>query len=91
MPHRVPYITRLRNHPITSRRLTGRRAALIHPRVVRSCALKIQFLYAGACSPILNSKADPPEVPPATPGTPTEPPPGIPPGNPNPEVPPANA
>ena len=31
---------------------------------------------------------EPPEIPPATPGTPTEPPPGIPPGNPNPEAPP---
>ena len=31
---------------------------------------------------------EPPEIPPATPGTPTEPPPGIPPGNPNPEIPP---
>ena len=31
---------------------------------------------------------EPPEIPPATPGTPKEPPPGIPPGNPNPEVPP---
>ena len=30
---------------------------------------------------------EPPEIPPATPGTPTEPPPGIPPGNPRPEVP----
>src|SRR5206468_3437986 len=30
---------------------------------------------------------EPPEVPPATPGTPKEPPPGIPPGNPRPEVP----
>lgn len=29
---------------------------------------------------------DPPEIPPATPGTPTEPPPGIPPGSPNPEI-----
>ena len=31
---------------------------------------------------------EPPEIPPATPGTPTEPPPGVPPGNPNPEIPP---
>ncbi len=31
---------------------------------------------------------DPPEIPPATPGTPTEPPLGVPPGNPNPEIPP---
>jgi hypothetical protein len=31
---------------------------------------------------------EPPEIPPATPGTPTEPPPGIPPGNPRPEIPP---
>src|SRR5258708_5289201 len=30
---------------------------------------------------------EPPEIPPATPGTPVEPPPGIPPGNPRPEVP----
>lgn len=31
---------------------------------------------------------EPPEIPPATPGTPTEPPPGIPPGNPQPDIPP---
>ena len=31
---------------------------------------------------------DPPEIPPATPGKPTEPPPEAPPGNPRPEVPP---
>jgi hypothetical protein len=31
---------------------------------------------------------EPPEIPPATPGTPTEPPREYPPGNPNPEVPP---
>ncbi|WP_246791422.1 hypothetical protein [Bradyrhizobium commune] len=29
---------------------------------------------------------EPPEIPPATPGTPTEPPPGIPPGNPQPDI-----
>jgi hypothetical protein len=31
---------------------------------------------------------EPPEIPPATPGQPTEPPPEVPPGNPRPEVPP---
>lgn len=30
---------------------------------------------------------EPPEIPPATPGTPTEPPPGIPPASPDPEIP----
>jgi hypothetical protein len=38
----------------------------------------------------LNAKVpmpiEPPEIPPATPGTPTEPPPGIPPGNPQPDI-----
>jgi hypothetical protein len=33
-------------------------------------------------------QGDPPEVPPATPGTPTEPPREMPPGNPKPDVPP---
>jgi hypothetical protein len=31
---------------------------------------------------------EPPEIPPATPGTPSEPPPESPPGNPQPEIPP---
>jgi hypothetical protein len=36
----------------------------------------------------LSTIGDPEEIPPATPGNPTEPPPEEPPGNPSPEVPP---
>ena len=40
-----------------------------------------------AAVPLSEMPIEPPEIPPATPGTPTEPPRENPPGNPNPEVP----
>jgi hypothetical protein len=43
---------------------------------------------AGRIRKLSASPVEPPEIPPATPGTPSEPPPGIPPGNPRPEIPP---
>ncbi len=56
------------------------------PRHGRNIGPSASLLSFGQQIAKMPMPIEPPEIPPATPGTPTEPPPGIPPGNPQPDM-----